>query len=127
MTDTLQRGASRHLLSIAFPQALGIFLTVSLSAQPAVAGRPSAQSGAASLAAAQAQGVTQPFLPASDATEGRIKLDAVVTDQSGRPVSGLARKDFALLDNGQRNNILSLTHSTKSLPSLILPLKSFWS
>jgi VWFA-related protein len=39
--------------------------------------------------------------------EGRVKLDVVVTDPSGRPVSGLARNEFALLDNGQPNKILS--------------------
>ncbi|MGA9670691.1 MAG: VWA domain-containing protein [Terracidiphilus sp.] len=39
--------------------------------------------------------------------EGRIKLDVVVTDTLGKPVSGLALKDFTLLDNGQPSKILS--------------------
>ena len=38
---------------------------------------------------------------------GRIKLDVVVTDKQGKPVSGLALKDFTLLDNGQPGEILS--------------------
>jgi VWFA-related protein len=39
--------------------------------------------------------------------EGRIHLDVVVTDQSGKPVSGLDLKDFTLLDNNQPAKILS--------------------
>ena len=31
-----------------------------------------------------------------DAEEGLIKLDVVVTDKLGKPVSGIARKDFKL-------------------------------
>ena len=42
-----------------------------------------------------------------DATEGIIKLDVVVTDTSGRPVSGLEPKDFTLLDNGQQEKIVA--------------------
>ena len=35
-----------------------------------------------------------------DATEGMLKLDVVVTDSSGKPVTGLRPEDFTLLDNG---------------------------
>jgi VWFA-related protein len=42
-----------------------------------------------------------------DVVEGRIKLDVVVTDKSGKPVSGLDLKDFALLDNNLPAKILS--------------------
>ena len=45
--------------------------------------------------------------PVPDATEGRIHLDVVVTDKAGKPVSGLALKDFTLLDDGRPANILS--------------------
>jgi VWFA-related protein len=45
--------------------------------------------------------------PNSDAPEGLLKLDVVVTDQSGRPATGLAAKDFTLLDNGQPSKIVS--------------------
>jgi VWFA-related protein len=38
---------------------------------------------------------------------GRIHLDLLVTDPSGKPVSGLERKDFALLDDHQEQKILS--------------------
>jgi VWFA-related protein len=41
------------------------------------------------------------------AREGRIKLDVVVTDKSGKPVTGLNLSDFTLLDNKQLNQILS--------------------
>ena len=42
-----------------------------------------------------------------DAGEGLIKLDVVVTDKLGKPISGIARKDFKLLDNGQPSKILT--------------------
>jgi len=43
-----------------------------------------------------------------DAREGRMKLDIVVTDKSGKPVTGLNLNDFTLLDNNQPSKILSL-------------------
>ena len=38
-----------------------------------------------------------------------ITLDVVVTDKSGKPVSGLQQQDFTLLDNKQPQKILSFT------------------
>jgi VWFA-related protein len=52
-----------------------------------------------------AQGISA--RPAADSADGLIKLDVVVTDKSGKPVSGLEGKDFTLLDNGEPNKILS--------------------
>lgn len=43
--------------------------------------------------------------PASN--DGRIRLDVVVTDKSGKPVGGLTQQDFTLLDNKHPQNILS--------------------
>jgi len=37
----------------------------------------------------------------------RLVLDVVVTERSGRPVSGLEAKDFTVLDNGHPQNVLS--------------------
>ena len=48
-------------------------------------------------------GLAQESVPAGR----RITLDVVVTDKSGKPVSGLAQKDFTLLDNKQPQKILS--------------------
>jgi hypothetical protein len=48
-----------------------------------------------------------PLGPAPDTSQGRIRLDVVVTDASGKPVSGLPDKDFTLLDNGQPQKIVS--------------------
>jgi VWFA-related protein len=45
--------------------------------------------------------------PATITTEGLIKLDVVVTDQSGKSVAGLKPTDFTLLDNEQPQKILS--------------------
>jgi VWFA-related protein len=45
--------------------------------------------------------------PAAGATEGKIKIDVVVTDQDGQPVAGLTEKDFTLVDNKKPRPILS--------------------
>jgi VWFA-related protein len=45
--------------------------------------------------------------PPSDLTEGLINLDVVVTDTTGKPVSGLSPANFRLVENGQPNKILS--------------------
>ena len=49
--------------------------------------------------------------PAADAAaapgNNAIQLDVVVTDKSGKPVSGLTAADFTLLDNDQPGKILS--------------------
>lgn len=39
--------------------------------------------------------------------EGRIHLDAVVTDPAGKPITGLEPQDFKVLDDGQPRKILS--------------------
>ncbi len=44
---------------------------------------------------------------AADSAQGLINLDVVVTDNSGKPISGLGPEDFALLDNGQPQTIIS--------------------
>jgi VWFA-related protein len=49
----------------------------------------------------------QPSPAPPAAAEGRIHLDVVVTDKSGKPISGLELKDFTLLDNNQPAKILS--------------------
>ena len=51
------------------------------------------------------------YTPAPAPQEGRIHLDVVVTDKSGKPVSGLELKDFALKDNSLPAKILSF-HAT---------------
>ncbi|MGA3161756.1 MAG: VWA domain-containing protein [Terracidiphilus sp.] len=61
------------------------------------------QSEVASPSASQSATAT----PAPGIAEGRIHLDVVVTDKSGKPVPGLELKDFTLLDNNQPAKILS--------------------
>src|ERR1035437_3794734 len=46
-----------------------------------------------------------------DVPGGLIHLDALVSDPSGRPVSGLRLEDFTLLDNGQPAKILTFSSS----------------
>jgi VWFA-related protein len=45
--------------------------------------------------------------PVPDPTQGMIRLDVVVTDKSGTPVTGLRQQDFTLRDNGEPANIVS--------------------
>jgi VWFA-related protein len=45
--------------------------------------------------------------PPADNPEGKIKLDVLVTDEAGRPVSGLQREDFTLLDNKKLRPLIS--------------------
>ena len=54
-----------------------------------------------------AEALNQPPTGTFDASEGIVKLDVVVTDKSGKPVSGLESKDFTLLDNGQPQKIVT--------------------
>ena len=57
-----------------------------------------------------AEGAAQPVAVSSLATgtaEGLIRLDAVVTDKSGKSVPGLKSSDFTLLDNGEPEKVLS--------------------
>ena len=84
-----------------FLPALVFCLAVSLWAKTA--------SGAHSEGALALQGAgpTQPTSPASDAAQGLINLDVVVTDNSGKIIPGLVPKDFNLLDNGQPQTIIS--------------------
>jgi VWFA-related protein len=57
--------------------------------------------------APQAQSPKLKLRPAPAPEEGRIRLDVVVTDKKGKPVSGLELKDFTLLDNKQPTKIVS--------------------
>ncbi|MGB6691562.1 MAG: VWA domain-containing protein [Terracidiphilus sp.] len=57
------------------------------------------------LTAQDSQVVSPP--PAMLAAEGLARLDVVVTDKTGKPATGLAPGDFALLDNGQPAKIVS--------------------
>jgi PleD family two-component response regulator len=43
----------------------------------------------------------------SNEPEGSIHLDVMVTDPTGKPVSGLKAADFAVLDKGQPEEIVS--------------------
>jgi VWFA-related protein len=45
--------------------------------------------------------------PAPDLAEGLINLDVVVTDATGKPVTGLSPAGFRLIESGQPNKILS--------------------
>lgn len=66
--------------------------------------------------------VTTPAPVAPNAT-GRIHLDLVVTDSSGKPVSGLDVKDFAVLDNNLPSPILSFHAFDPGAPLVEPPIE----
>ena len=62
----------------------------------------------ASIAVSQSPAADQqPEASAPKPVEGRLKLDAVVTDAAGKPVPGLTKQDFTLLDNERPQTIAS--------------------
>jgi VWFA-related protein len=83
------------------------FPVIAFAQQAGVPAGPIAQSPPGSVSADQVPGLSQRSVPVPNGTEGRIKLDVVVTDKQGKTVSGLELKDFTLLDNNQPVKILS--------------------
>jgi hypothetical protein len=49
--------------------------------------------------------IESPFQP--DPSSGLMTLDVVVTDQMGKSIAGLGKKDFTLLDNGSPRDIVT--------------------
>jgi VWFA-related protein len=87
--------------------ALVFWLLSPISAQQArVPAEPNA-AGGSSTPASQVQPLTSQPAFAANEPEGLIHLDVVVTDRAGKPVSGMDRSDFTLLDNGQSEKIVS--------------------
>jgi VWFA-related protein len=63
------------------------------------------------LFAASATGRTQDIAPA--ATAEVVRLDVVVTDERGNSVGGLAREDFAVLEDGRPQRITDFVYLTR--------------
>ena len=66
-----------------------------------------------------------PWTGEAVSTEGLIRLDVTVTDQARKPVAGLQRTDFEVIDNGLENQIIAFrapdTRSTeRDSPTVIL-------
>ena len=72
--------------------------------RPVVAQPGFAQQSASPASAPPSPVATRP----AQAVNRRVSLDVVVTDKSGKPVSGLQQRDFTLLDDNQPQKILSL-------------------
>ena len=68
---------------------------------------PAEQIPAPAEPAGQAPAAAQRWVGESDSSEGLIRLDVVVTDKAGKPVTGLEAGEFTLLDNGQPQKLVS--------------------
>ncbi len=66
---------------------------------------------------AQVSPTVAPAPPLVPPTDRRITLDVVVTDHSGKPVSGLQQQDFTLLDNKKPQAIASFLEATGTGPN----------
>jgi len=101
-----------RLMSKSHHVCLSVFLcltVVAFAQQDPAPGGPTAKPESVSTGVPQAPSLSPQVEPglAPESRGGRIKLDLVVTDSLGKPVSGLAIKDFTLLDNGRPNRILA--------------------
>ena len=104
---------SKNLSEVSCLRALcrvGMFffcLSLPTFAQQSVPEGPSGQSEAPKSPAPKEPVLSQRQTPVLKSTDRQIILDVVVTDQSGKPVSGLIAADFTVLDNKQPRKIFS--------------------
>lgn len=103
LTGWTLRRAGSFFGSQSFLLCFAVFL-LALTAPPS---RASAQPQSAKSPAASQPTVPKNLLHRFHGPEGLIHLDVVVTDKTGKPVTGLGRDNFTLLDNGQKRNIIS--------------------
>ncbi len=97
-------------MSLSRHACLALFVCLPALAWPQQSPAPAAaaeQPKATSSSAPRAPALVVRPAPAPRTPGGRIHLDVVVTDKSGKPVSGLELKDFTLLDDNQPGKILS--------------------
>ena len=94
--------SSRFCLALVL-NLLSLVCAQQSNTQAVAAAQSKTKTGPASQTARPVQG----SLDTSDTAVGLIKLDVLVTDHSGKSISGLEPNDFVLLDNGQPNKVLS--------------------
>ena len=90
-----------------FRLSLVLYLLSFTFVQQAIAQPEPTISEAIAAPVAQLQGHSQRSSTAPGEVDGLIHLDALVTDEAGKPVSGLRAEDLTLFDNGQAEKILS--------------------
>lgn len=100
-----QRGSLRKSCSRIFAGGLVFAFSALLLSQSAVPVKAAGHARASSSHNIQLPAAGSPVL--SDQLGGLIRLDVLVSDSSARPVGGLRREDFTVLDNGQPRRILS--------------------
>jgi VWFA-related protein len=84
----------------------GLAVVLLAASTVAVSRSAVSQTPVASQQSEPAAGV-RPTASVPKPVQGRIKLDAVVTDATGKPVPGLTKQDFILLDNERPQTISS--------------------
>jgi len=87
--------------------SLGLVLCCAATLFAQTASGAASPSKALAASASQTPAFTQHPSSATDAVQGLINLDVVVTDSTGKQISGLGYNDFSILDNGQSQKILS--------------------
>lgn len=83
-----------------------LLLPAARAQESSIPAKPAQKYDAAVSASEPQEAVQHPSM-ASNEPEGLIHLDVVVTDPAGKPVSGLKAADFAVLDKGQPEKIVS--------------------
>ena len=64
-------------------------------------------------------------------TSRLVQVNVIVEDKNGRPITGLTKKDFMILDQGQPQTIASMSEQTikltSSVDTLAAPAPNFYS
>jgi VWFA-related protein len=63
---------------------------------------------------------TNPNAPALKVTSRVVQVNVIVRDKNGRPVIGLTKKDFTILDNGQAQTISSMLEQSNKVTTTMV-------
>src|SRR5580658_7187866 len=93
-------------------------LAIALAVLAVIAGffqAPLTQSSAAQSAPSQPKSQQTPAPPAVRVTTRMVQVTVFVHDKDGNPISGLTKDDFAIFDQGQRQQIASFSEQANHL------------
>ncbi len=101
-------------------RALSIVFIAASAIHLAAVGKPGAELDAVSSVNSQATKSAPNPASVQQGADGRIKLDVVVTDQSGNAVPGLSSQDFSLLEDNFPRKIISF-HASDGINGKVDP------